>query len=71
LRQVFEPDEARRMIRKLEFHHTAKHGSWRNIAVIELSVLSDQCLDGRLPEIETVRFTAENARVKLKRLYPS
>jgi hypothetical protein len=91
LYEAFEPNEARRIIRKLEFHHTPKHGSWLNMAEIELSVLSEQCLDRRLPDIETVtcevnawqarrnreqaqihwRFKAEDARVKLKRLYPS
>lgn len=91
LYEAFEPDEARRIIRKLEFHHTPKHGSWLNMAEIELSVLSNQCLDRRLPDSETVRgavnawqarrnaeqaqihwrFTAEAARAKLKRLYPS
>jgi hypothetical protein len=91
LYEAFEPDEARRIIRKLEFHHTPKHGSWLNMAEIELSVLANQCLDRRLPDMETVRcevnawqagrntahaqihwrFTAEDARAKLKRLYPS
>jgi hypothetical protein len=91
LYEAFEPAEARRIIRKLEFHHTPKHGSWLNMAEIELSGLSNQCLDRRLPDIETVacevnawqtrrnaaqaqihwRFTAEDARAKLKRLYPS
>ncbi len=91
LYEAFEPDEARRIIRKLEFHHTPKHGSWLNMAEIELSVLASQCLDRRLSDTATVRcevgawqarrnaeqasthwrFTAEDARAKLKRLYPS
>ncbi len=91
LYEAFEPAEARRIVRKLEFHHTPKHGSWLNMAEIELSVLSDQCLDRRLPDQQTVvqevaawetwrnaeratidwRFGTQEARVKLKRLYPS
>jgi hypothetical protein len=91
LYEAFEPAEARRIIRKLAFHYTPKHGSWLNMAEIELSVLADQCLHRRLPDMETVRcevsawqarrnaeqaqihwrFTAEDARVKVKRLYPS
>lgn len=49
------PAEARRIVRKLEFHYTPKHGSWLNMAEIELGVLTGQCLDRRLPDIETVR----------------
>jgi hypothetical protein len=91
LYQAFEPAEARRIVRKLEFHYTPKHGSWLNMAEIELSVLSHQCLDRRLPDSQAVRdevaaweaqrneaqaaihwrFTAQEARIKLKRLYPS
>ena len=76
---------------KLEIHYTPKHGSWLNIAEIELSVLSKQCLARRIPDIETLikevaawqkarsnnpkqinwRFTTEDARIKLKKLYPS
>jgi hypothetical protein len=55
LYEAFEPAEARRIIRKLEFHHTPKHGSWLNMAEIEFSVLAGQCLDRRLPDSETVR----------------
>lgn len=54
LYQAFEPAEARRIIRKLEFHHTPKHGSWLNMAEIEFSVLTGQCLDRRLPDSTTV-----------------
>lgn len=49
LYEVFEPAEARRILSKLEFHYTPTHGSWLNIAEIELSVLSRQCLDRRIP----------------------
>jgi hypothetical protein len=52
---VFDPSEARRIARKLEVHHTPKHGSWLNMAEIELAVLNGQCLDRRLPEIPLVR----------------
>ena len=46
---------ARRLARRLEIHHTPKHGSWLNIAEIELSVLSGQCLDRRIDRIEQLR----------------
>ncbi len=91
LYEVFPPAEARRLARKLEVHYTPKHGSWLNMAEIELSVLSRQCLDrriGSLAELEREvaawqarrnasevginwRFTTTDARIKLKRLYPS
>jgi hypothetical protein len=91
LYEVFEPAKAKRILDRLEFHFTPKHGSWLNMAEIELSVLARQCLDGRIPnqtiltsetqtwEIErntngaTVdwRFTTDDARIKLKKLYPS
>ena len=91
LYETFAPAEARRILRKLEFHHTPKHGSWLNIAEIELSVFSRQCLDRRIGDEETLkreikkleeernavsakiewRFTTEDARQKLHRLYPS
>jgi hypothetical protein len=91
LYEAFPPEEARRILRRLEFHHTPKHGSWLNMAEIEFSVLSRQCLNRRLGDLETVRqeiaawqaprnqagatinwrFTADKAREKLKRLYPS
>ena len=87
---AFPPTEASRFLKRLEIHHTPKHGSWLNIAEIELSALSRQCLDRRLDNLtllsqetkkwETSRnnnqkpvdgqFTSENARTKLKRLYP-
>ena len=55
LYEVFDPSEARRIARKLEIHHTPKHGSWLNMAEIELSVLNGQCLDRRLPDMPAVR----------------
>ena len=90
LYETFEPEEARRLARRLDIHYTPKHGSWLNIAEIELSALSRQCLDRRIPEINQMRaevaawqqdrnnrsapidwrFTTDNARIKLKRLYP-
>jgi DDE superfamily endonuclease len=91
LYDAFPPAEAKRLTDKLEIHYTPKHGSWLNIAEIELSVLSRQCLDRRVPDVTTLqaevaawenrrnqaaipvdwRFTTEDARIKLKRLYPS
>lgn len=91
LYETFAPAEARRIVRKLEFHYTPKHGSWLNMAELELSVLARQCLQQRIPTPELLReligqyetrrnrdeatitwqFTAEQARVKLRRLYPS
>lgn len=88
---AFEPSEARRILNQLEFHYTPKHGSWLNMAEIELSVLARQCLDRRIPDKQTLeqevaaweqarnaqghtidwRFTTQDARLKLKRLYPS
>ncbi len=52
---AFEPAEAKRIWDKLEFHYTPKHGSWLNMAEIELSVLSRQCLDRRIPDQEALR----------------
>jgi hypothetical protein len=91
LYEVFEPQEAKRILDRLEFHYTPKHGSWLNMAEIELSVLSRPCLDQRIPEKIALehevlaweqprnsrgttvdwRFTTTDARIKLKRLYPS
>lgn len=88
---TFEPAEARRILDKLKFHYTPKHGSWLNMAEIELSVLSSQCLERRIPDQQTLapeiaaweerrnqqfrtvnwQFTTADARIKLKRLYPS
>jgi len=52
---AFEPDEARRLIERFEFHYTPKHGSWLNMAEIELSVLSRQCLDRRMPDLDFLK----------------
>lgn len=91
LYDTFEPSEAKRILNRLEFHYTPKHASWLNMVEIELSVLSGQCLDQRIPDEVALRreinawqemrnaqqatvdwtFTVENARVKLKRLYPA
>jgi hypothetical protein len=54
LYETFPPAEARRIARKLEFHYTPKHGSWLNMAEIELSVVSGQCLDRRLGDRATL-----------------
>jgi hypothetical protein len=58
--EAFEPEEARRLVNRFEFHHTPKHGSWLNMAEIELSVLARQCLAGRIPnkEVLTSEVTA-------------
>jgi hypothetical protein len=53
--EAFPPQEAKRLLDKLEFHYTPKHGSWLNIAEIELSVLCGQCLDQRIPDQETLK----------------
>lgn len=50
LYKAFAPEEARRIARKIEWHYTPKHGSWLNMCEIELSVLSRQCLNQRLPD---------------------
>lgn len=57
--QVFEPDEARRLINRFEFHFTPKHGSWLNMAEIELSVLTRQCLNRRIPDKESLAREVE------------
>ena len=91
LYEFFDPAEAKRILDRLEFHYTPKHGSWLNMAEIEFSVLSRQCLKQRIPDRETLaqevaaweaernsnkatvdwRFTTNDARIKLRRLYPS
>jgi len=58
LYKAFPPAEARRLLDRLEIHYTPKHGSWLNIAEIDLSVLSKQCLNRRIPELETLRREA-------------
>ena len=55
LYEAFPPAEAKRLADKLELHYTPKHGSWLNVAEIELSVLSRQCLDRRLPDVATLQ----------------
>jgi len=52
---AFEPAEALRLLRKLEFHYTPKHGSWLNMVEIELSVLVNQCLHRRIPDLPTLQ----------------
>src|ERR1700746_2475174 len=55
LYEAFPPAEAKRLADRLEIHHTPKHGSWLNIAEIELSVLSRQCLDRRIPDTDALQ----------------
>ena len=91
LYEAFPPEEARRLVERFEWHYTPKHGSWLDMAELELAVLTSQCLDRRIPDqhalIDEVdawenarnnkhakadwQFTAADARVKLKRLYPA
>jgi len=52
--ETFEPEEARRLVERFEFHFTPKHGSWLNMAEIELSALARQCLDRRIPDTQTL-----------------
>lgn len=59
LYKAFPPEEAHRLLSRLEFHYTPKHGSWLNIAEIELSVLSRQCLNRRIPDREELRQEIE------------
>lgn len=88
--EAFPAEQARNLARRLEFHYTPKHGSWLNIAEIELAVLSNMCLSQRIPDKEQLRreveanvqqrnrlakrvnwrFTSQEARRKLARLYP-
>jgi DDE superfamily endonuclease len=90
LYEAFPAAEARRLVERFEWHYTPKHGSWLDMAESELSVLTVQCLDRRIPDKQTLieevaawqddrnkshakadwQFTTENARLKLKRLYP-
>jgi len=55
LYETYAPSEARRLLKRLEFHYTPKHGSWLNMAEIELSVFSRQCLDRRIPDKESLK----------------
>lgn len=59
LYKTFEPAEARRILRKLEFHHTPKHASWLNMVEIEIGVMTRQCLDRRIPDHETLETEIE------------
>ena len=58
LYEAFAPAEARRLLDRLEIHYTPKHGSWLNIAEIELSVFTRQCLGRRIPDLATLRSEA-------------
>jgi transposase len=89
--ETFEPEEAKRLWDRFEFVFTPKHGSWLNMAEIELHVLNGQCLNRHISTVEQVKegvnawenhrnnkncrinwqFTNKDARIKLRRLYPS
>jgi hypothetical protein len=91
LYKSMEKEDARRLVGRLEIHYTPKHGSWPDMAEIELGVLKSQCLDRRIGDMDTLRrkvqawqddrnnriapinrqFTTEDARVKLRHLYPT
>ena len=91
LYEAFEPAKAFALAQRLEIHHTPKHGSWLNIAEIELSALTRQCLDRRIDDLDVLntelaawqaatnadqrqvnwQFTTDNARIKLRHLYPT
>lgn len=91
LYEVFPPEEAKHLCDRFDFVYTPKHGSWLNVAEIELNVLSRQCLNRRMDNMETMchevdawqrrrdnlaakvnwQFTTEDARIKLRRLYPT
>jgi len=91
LYEAFSPEEAHRLLSRLEFHYTPKHGSWLNVAELELSVLSRQCLNRRIPNLNKLeqetqawqqernntqskvnwQFTTQDARIKLRKLYPT
>jgi hypothetical protein len=91
LYEVFSPEKAKELWDRFEFVYTPKHGSWLNMAEIELNVLTSQCLNRRIDNIKTIeretmawqkhrnnkgakvnwQFTTADARIKLKRLYPT
>lgn len=91
LYETFPPDKAKALWDRFEFVYTPKHGSWLNVAEIELNVMISQCLDRRIGSMEKLctevtawqarrdqihakvnwQFTTEDARIKLKRLYPT
>jgi transposase len=71
LYQTFPPAEARRLVKRLEFHYTPKHGSWLNMAELEFAILSRQCLHRRLPNQrilhkEIAAWEAERNRTRAK-----
>lgn len=90
LYKAFEPQKARELAKRLEIHYTPKHGSWLNMAEIQISVLARQCLSRRIPTLQNAnaeiaawqtdrsihpaainwQFTTDDARIKLKHLYP-
>jgi len=89
--EIFIPEEARQLRDRFEFIYTPRHGSWLNMAEIELHVLNSQCLNRHIPTMNKIisevntwqnqrnnknakinwQFTTEDARINLKRLYPS
>jgi len=91
LYKAFSPEEAHRITNRIEWHYTPKHGSWLNMAEIEISIMSRQALDKPLPDMDRFKkqveawtlgrnidsskinwqFTTTDARIKLKRLYPT
>ena len=91
LYEYLPPEKAKALWERFQFVYTPKHGSWLNMAEIELNVLTGQCLKRRIDDIEIVKkeaaawqkarnnknakvnwqFTAEDARIKLRRLYPT
>jgi hypothetical protein len=91
LYEAFPPEQAQRLAERIEIHHTPKHGSWLNMAEIELSALGRQCLSRRIAHQDTLKrqivawedkrnagstpvlwqFTTQDARIKLRSLYPS
>ena len=91
LYEAFEPVEAKRLAERFEWHYTPKHGSWLDMAELELGILGRQCLDRRMETFDELRrevtawkiernargakahwhFTTEDARIKLRKLYPS
>ena len=91
LYETFEPGKAKILWDKFHFVYTPKHGSWLNMAEIELNVLNGQCLNRRIDQISIIeketkawqehrnnknsqinwQFTTTDARIKLKRLYPT
>ena len=91
LYEAFDPETAFALAQRLEIHHTPKHGSWLNIAEIELAALTRQCLDRRISDLALLnteltawqehlnadqrqvewQFTTDDARIKLRRLYPT